>query len=148
MTEKHPAFFICHVCFTSLSTFGLLGPRLGVWAFGLIPVVVWIDMGLIELCVWMLDPWGVALFRRCGLVGVSVVLLEEVCHCGGWLWGFLHSSSTYCGTQSSTDYGSRCRTLSSISSTMLACLLLCYHHDDNGLSFWNCKPAPMKCFSL
>jgi hypothetical protein len=29
----------------------------------------------------MLDP-GSGMIRRCGLVGVGVVLLEEVCHCG------------------------------------------------------------------
>ena len=22
--------------------------------------------------------------RRCGLIGVGVAMLEEVCHCGGW----------------------------------------------------------------
>ena len=30
----------------------------------------------------MLGP-GNGTIRRCGLVGVGVVLLEEVCHCGG-----------------------------------------------------------------
>jgi len=30
----------------------------------------------------MLGP-GTGTVRRCGLVGVGVALLEEVCHCGG-----------------------------------------------------------------
>jgi hypothetical protein len=30
----------------------------------------------------MLGP-GSGTIRKCGLVGVGVVLLEEVCHCGG-----------------------------------------------------------------
>jgi hypothetical protein len=37
---------------------------------------------------------------------------------------------------------------SSFSSTMFACMLQAPHHDDNRLNFWNCKPAPMKCFLL
>ena len=32
----------------------------------------------------MLGP-GSGTIRRCGLVGVGVALLEEVCHCGGRL---------------------------------------------------------------
>ena len=32
----------------------------------------------------MLDP-GSGTIERCGLVGVGVVLLEEVCHCGSGL---------------------------------------------------------------
>ena len=32
----------------------------------------------------MLGP-GSGTVRRCGLVGVDVALLEEVCHCGNWL---------------------------------------------------------------
>jgi hypothetical protein len=32
----------------------------------------------------MLDPKSDTI-RRCGLVGVGVALMEEVCHCGGGL---------------------------------------------------------------
>jgi hypothetical protein len=38
------------------------------------------------------------------------------------------------------------RILSYSSSTMSACHA--YLHDENGLNLWNCKPAPIKCFSL
>jgi hypothetical protein len=40
------------------------------------------EFGSIDSCVWMLGSWGVA------LIG-GVVLLEEIGHCGGGLWGFL-----------------------------------------------------------
>jgi hypothetical protein len=46
-------------------------------------------------CAW---PIGSGTIRRCGLVAVGVVLLEEVCHCGGELWDLLCSSYTQCGT--------------------------------------------------
>jgi hypothetical protein len=51
--------------------------------------------------------------RRCGLVGVGVALLEEVCHCGA---GFEVQSSSYTqgDTQSPAAFRLRCRTLSSI----------------------------------
>jgi hypothetical protein len=42
------------------------------------------------LCNW--PPEGQSIgsgtIRRCGLDGAGVALLEEVCHCGGGLWGF------------------------------------------------------------
>ena len=64
-------------------------------------------------------PIGSGSTRRHDFVGVGVVLLEEVCHCGGRLWGLLCSSYAQCGTQSpSAACRSRCRTLSSFSSTM------------------------------
>jgi hypothetical protein len=43
-----------------------------------------------------LDAWpmGSGSIKRCGLVGVGVALLGELCHYGGGLGGFLCSSST------------------------------------------------------
>jgi hypothetical protein len=37
-------------------------------------------LGGAALLEWMWPCWS-----RCGLVGVSVALLEEMCHCVGWL---------------------------------------------------------------
>ena len=34
---------------------------------------------------------------KCGFVGVGVALLEEMCHCGGRIWGLL-CSATSCDT--------------------------------------------------
>ena len=47
-------------------------------------MVVWIGMAPIDLC-WNAWPKGSDIIRRYGLVGVGVVLLEEVCHGGGRL---------------------------------------------------------------
>ena len=44
--------------------------------------------------------------------------------------------------------GSECRTLSSFSSTVSACVPPLLQHDDSGPNHWNCKPALIKCFSL
>ena len=59
--------------------------------------------------------------RSCGLVGVGVILVEEVCHCGGGLQDLLHSRSTQCGIQYPyAACGSRCRILGSPST--IVCL--------------------------
>ena len=77
-----------------------------------------------------LNAWliGNGTIKRYGLVRVGVVSLEEVCLCGGGLWGLLCSVYTQCGKQSpSAALGSRCGTLSFFSSTrpvwMLPCVL-------------------------
>ena len=56
----------------------------------------------------MLGP-GSGTIRRCGLVGVGVALLEEVCHCGGGLCNPLPS----CLEDSSLlfTFGTQCRLL-------------------------------------
>ena len=43
---------------------------------------------------------GSGTVSRYDLVGVGVALLEEVCHCGGELWGLIGSSYVQCDTQS------------------------------------------------
>jgi hypothetical protein len=88
--------------------------------------------------------------RRCGLVGVGVAL-------------FGVSMSLGMRFEVSDDQArprmvfflpdacqSRCRNLSSYSSTM-STMVPCHHashYDNNELNLWNCKPAPVKCFPL
>ena len=104
--------------------------------------MVWIRTDSIDSCVWILDSQGVA------LVG-GVALFEEVCHCGGGLWGLICSSHTQCGTQSPyTACRSRCRTLAPSPAPCLPALCHVSCHDDNGLNLWTHKPAPIKCFLL
>jgi hypothetical protein len=63
--------------------------------------------------------------RRCGLVGVVVALLEEVCH---ELRSLSCSSQAECSSLSlSSACGSRYRPLSSFASTMSACLPAAMH---------------------
>ena len=38
--------------------------------------------------------------RGCGFIRGGMALLEEMCHCGGGLWGLICSSYAQCGTQS------------------------------------------------
>lgn len=47
-----------------------------------------------------MTPKGI--IRRCGLVEISVALLEEVCCSGGGLWGLFCSSFPQYGTQSTS----------------------------------------------
>ena len=47
-------------------------------------VVIWKKMG----------SKGSDTTRRCVLVGVSMVLLEEVCQCGGGFWGLIYAQDT------------------------------------------------------
>ena len=71
--------------------------------------------------------------RKCGFVGVGMTLLEEVCHYGGGLSGFLCSG--YCPVSQSTfaclqDVGLK-------ATTPAPCVFARHHashHDDNGLS--------------
>jgi hypothetical protein len=45
------------------------------------PVMVRIGLAPIVSCVSMLDPIRSGTIRWCGIVGVRMTLLEEVCHC-------------------------------------------------------------------
>ena len=61
--------------------------------------------------------------------------------CGGsGLWGLSVSQFSSCG--------SRCRTLSYLSSTISACMLPCFLLWQWWTKSLNCKPAPIKCFPL
>jgi hypothetical protein len=69
----------------------------------------------IDSCIWMLDPQEVILLGQ-------VTLLEEVCHCGGGLWGPMlmiypvrKRASSWLPAEPSLlpALGSRCRTLNS-----------------------------------
>ena len=85
---------------------------------------------------------GSGTVRRCGLVGVGVALLKEVCLCEGRQWDpppNHEGASLFLAA-----FRWRCRTLSS-SCTMPAWKLPCSHLDDNGLNLWTYKPAPIKC---
>jgi hypothetical protein len=75
-------------------------------------------------------------------------LLGEVCHYGSSLDASRVQAISSVTDSSAAVCRSRCETLSSFSSTMTAWMIPCFHHDDNRLSLWNCKPAPIKCFSL
>ena len=55
----------------------------------------------------MLGPESCTI-RRCGLIRVGVPLLEEVCHCGGWLGD---PSPTPLEASLLFAFGARCRTL-------------------------------------
>ena len=88
---------------------------------------------------------GVALFR------VGVALLKEVCYC---VVGFEVSCALAMSGMTHSlllpALGSKCRPLSSFSSTIPAWPAICCvsHHDHNGLNLWNCKPASIKYFLL
>ena len=76
---------------------------------------------------------GSGTIRRYGFVGVGVVLLEEVCHCGGGLCGFLCSG--YCPVSQLTSY---CLQGVGLSATATAPRLPVHdhapHYDDKGLN--------------
>ena len=39
--------------------------------------------GMVAVMVWKtMAPKGDGAIRRCGFIGVDIVLLKEVCHCG------------------------------------------------------------------
>jgi hypothetical protein len=105
-----------------------LQSMLGQWWLSLWkqPVVLWIGMAPHRLLCLNAWPIGSGNIRKCGLAGIDVVLLEEVCHYGAWLWGLLCSSYSQCSTQSPAACRSRGRTLSSFFSIMPACTLPCF----------------------
>jgi len=92
---------------------------------------------------------GSSAVRRCGLVGVGVILLEEECHCESGLWSLLYSSYNRCGTQFPSATEDQYVELStpSLASYLPACCRVS-NYDNSGLNFWKCKPPPMKCFPL
>lgn len=67
-------------------------------------------------------PMESATIKRCVLVAAGVAFLEEVCHCGG---GFEVSYGQAMPSVGHSSHfaacGSRCKTLSSFSSTVSAC---------------------------
>ena len=74
---------------------------------------------------------GSGTIKRCGLVGVGVALLEEVCHCGGGLWDLsLSCLETVC---SWLPLGEDVE-LSAPSAPCLPGCCHAFHHDDNGLN--------------
>ena len=99
----------------------------------------------ILLVVWIFLGQGIALFRKCGLVGVSMVLLEEVCHYGSELWEIPSSclrKLVFCLLLAGNV---------ELSPPLGSCLPQCCHAsciDDNGLNLWTCTLAPIKCCLL
>ena len=87
-----------------------------------VSLLCWFDqvVWLIGLNAW---PIGSDITRRCGLVGVCVASLEEVCHCWGVVFEVSHTLAMPSVAQR-LSCRLRYRTLSSISSTMSACTLL------------------------
>lgn len=75
--------------------------------------------------------WESSTSRRYGIVGVTVSLLEKVCHYWGRLWGLLCSSKAHCSTQSpSVAFQSRCRS-QLLLQDICAWTRPCSHHNDN-----------------
>ena len=69
--------------------------------------------------------------RRC-VVGVGVTLLEEVCHCGGRLWGLRSSSLVWLGCLSLLLLFLNEHVTLSSSPTMPAFFGHAFCHDDDG----------------
>ena len=88
----------------------------------------WGEMrSLSDMVIWTCLAQGMAL--------LGVALMERVCHC----WGGLLDPPPSCLEASLlAAFRSRCRTLSSFSSTKTACTW-------PWLNLWHCKPAPIKC---
>lgn len=74
--------------------------------------------------------------RRCGLAGVRVGLLEEVCH---WGWDLRFQKAH---TRPNIFVYDQDTALNYCSSAMHVTML----HDDNGLRLWDYKQASSKCF--
>lgn len=73
--------------------------------------------------------------RRCGLVGVGMVLLEEVCHCGGGPLDLIYAQVT----PSDSDYFllPSNQDVVYLATTPPPCRHACClasHHDNNGLN--------------
>lgn len=84
---------------------------------------------------------------KLGLVGVGVTWLEKVCHCGSKLWGLRCSMHIPCDilfllmVSPDVDF-----LASSLEPSLPICH--CSHHGDIGLTLWNYKHFPVKCFSF
>jgi hypothetical protein len=88
----------------------------------------------------MLGP-GSCTIKRCGLLGVEVALLEEVCHCGGGLGDLSPSCLKTVSSWLPLDEDVE------LFTPPVPCLPRCCHAsylDDNGLNLRTCKPAPIK----
>ena len=71
------------------------------------------------------------------LGGRGMTLLEEVCHCGGGLWGLICSSCAQCGTISfllPVDQNVELSAPSPAPCLPVQCHVSC--HDDNGPDLW------------
>ena len=55
------------------------------WREGSVAVVVLIDLAPIDLMCLNACPIGSGTIRRCDPIGVGVIYLEDMCHCGGGL---------------------------------------------------------------
>ena len=88
---------------------------------------------------------GSSTIRRCGLIGLAVVLLKEVCHYRNGLWAALPS---YIDTVFSYLPSEQAVELSAppVSCLPVHCYASC--HDDNGLNLRISKPAPIQCHPL
>jgi hypothetical protein len=100
-------------------------------------------------CLWCFEyawPKGSGIIRRCGLVGIGVALIEEVCHCAGRLWGLLGFRLLLSGGKIPSSWqplGQDVELLAPPNPCLPAhCHASC--PDDNGLNLWNRKPAPIK----
>jgi hypothetical protein len=109
---------------------------------------VWLWLFLL-ITFWWLEyaPQGVALLGRFGLVGVGIALLEEVCHCWGG-GGFWDPPSSQVGTSLLLVSFDEDVELSAPSVLCLSGSCHASHLDDNGLTLWACKPAPVKCIHI
>jgi hypothetical protein len=93
----------------------------------------------------MLGPMGSGTIRKCGLVGIGVALLEEVCHCVGRFWGLLvlklHPEQKAVPSWLPLDQFIELSAPFPAPCLPSWCPASC--HDNNGLNLWNCKPAPI-----
>jgi hypothetical protein len=92
----------------------------------------------------LLGP-GSSTIRRCDLIGVGVALLEEIRHFGVGFETLLLAAwkPVFSCLPLEQDV--------ELSAPPSPCLPGCCYvscHDDNGLNFWNCKPALIKCCPL
>ena len=110
------------------------------------PVVIWISIALpIDSYIRMLGHQGVALLDR----NWKVWSYWRKCVAKVMPWDFKSPSLVQC-LSLPTACGPVCRTLNYVTSIISICGARCHalYHDDNGLNYWNCKPAPIKCFLL
>lgn len=104
-------------------------------------------------CMWWFEwkrphrPIGSGTIRWYGIVEVGVALWKGVCH-GGWALKFQKLKAglvAHCILLLPADLGAE---LSCLSSTMSACTCCVSWRDDPWTKLLNCKPAPIKCFTV
>jgi hypothetical protein len=91
-------------------------------------------------------PIGSGTIRRCCLIGISVTLLKDVCHCWGGLQGVTYVQAILSVVHSLSLLPSD-QNVELSAPSPAPCLPGCCHashHDDNGLNLWN-QPQPIKC---